>query len=122
MMVSMKRKRGGQPGNLNALKHGFYSKQFEPAEIQDLETRLLEGLQDEVAMLRVMMRRIMELTKGCDDLEELMNVVGVLGLAATQLAGLLRVQHLLGGDENSEIARTISRAISNVSKEMGLSI
>ena len=116
----MKRKRGAQPGNLNALKHGFYSKQFEAVEIQDLDTMILDGLQDEVAMLRVIIRRILELTKGCDDLEELMNVLGVLGMAATQLAGLLRVQHLLGGDENSEIARTISQAISNVSKEMGL--
>jgi hypothetical protein len=42
--------------------------------------------------------------------------------AATQLAGLLRVQHLLGGDENSEIARTISQAISEVSKEMGITL
>jgi hypothetical protein len=64
------------PGNLNALKHGFYSKQFEAVEIQDLETRLLVGLQDEVAMLRVMMRRILDLTRGCDDREELMNVLG----------------------------------------------
>lgn len=54
----VKRRRGAQPGNLNALKHGFYSKQFEPAEIQDLETRLLEGLQDEVAIIKANAMRI----------------------------------------------------------------
>ena len=30
------RKRGGQTGNLNALKHGFYSKHFLKGEIMDL--------------------------------------------------------------------------------------
>lgn len=33
----VKRKRGGQLGNLNALKHGFYSRQFKGMELDDLE-------------------------------------------------------------------------------------
>ena len=31
------KQRGGQPGNLNALKHGFYSEQFKTTEIEDIE-------------------------------------------------------------------------------------
>ena len=32
-----KRKQGAQPGNLNAFKHGFYSKLFEPLDREDIE-------------------------------------------------------------------------------------
>ena len=117
-----RRKRGGQPGNLNALKHGFYSQQFKEGEVADIETMLAEGLMDEVAMLRVMMRRMMALADGCEDLNEFVNVLGVLGMSATRLAGLLRVQKMLGGDERSELTATLRRAIADVSKEMGLSL
>jgi hypothetical protein len=43
-----KRSRGAQPGNTNALKHGFYSKRFSQLELTDLETALGDGLGDEV--------------------------------------------------------------------------
>ena len=32
-----KRKQGAQPGNLNAFRHGFYSKLFQPLDAEDLE-------------------------------------------------------------------------------------
>jgi hypothetical protein len=35
--VGQKRKRGGQPGNGNALRHGFYSRRFTRQEVEDLE-------------------------------------------------------------------------------------
>jgi hypothetical protein len=36
----VKRKRGGQPGNVNTLKHGFYSHTFRSEEREDLEAML----------------------------------------------------------------------------------
>jgi hypothetical protein len=50
-----KRQRGGQPGNLNALKHGFYSKTFKKIETEDLESMGGEGLEDEIEMMRIVM-------------------------------------------------------------------
>ena len=53
-----KRKRGGQPGNLNALKHGFYSRLFREPEIADLDTLAMlesvgvDDLRGEVVMMR----------------------------------------------------------------------
>jgi len=47
-----KRKGGGQPGNTNALKHGFYSRRFCDLELGDFESSLGDDLQSEVAMLR----------------------------------------------------------------------
>ena len=51
-------KLGDSQGNWNALKHGYYSKRFNPLELKDLDTVLTDGLQDEIALLRVIIRRV----------------------------------------------------------------
>jgi hypothetical protein len=49
-----KRKRGGQKGNRNALKHGFYSGTLSPAETCQLQNITnLEGVDPEIAFIRV---------------------------------------------------------------------
>jgi threonine dehydrogenase-like Zn-dependent dehydrogenase len=118
----VKRKRGGQPGNLNALKHGFYSRQFRDQENLDLEAILAEGLDDEIAMLRVAMRRYFEVAAGIDDIEVLANTVGIMGMAATRLASLLRVRKLIGGGDEEKLLKTINQAIAELTEELGLSI
>ena len=65
-----KRKRGAQLGNLNALQHGFYSRRFREEEIADLES-LSEGLQDEAAMLRVLIRRVFDALANLENGESL---------------------------------------------------
>ena len=60
------RKRGAQPGNLNALKHGFYSRNFLDLENTDLEAMLAQDLESEIAMLRVVVRRAFELSTAPD--------------------------------------------------------
>ncbi len=50
----IKRKRGGQEGNRNACKHGFYSATLSPAEISQLwNITNLEGVDPEIAFIRV---------------------------------------------------------------------
>ena len=49
-----KKKRGGQKGNRNARKHGFYSTTLSPAEISQLwNITNLEGVDPEIAFIRV---------------------------------------------------------------------
>jgi len=49
-----RRKRGGQKGNQNARKHGFYSPSLSPAETSQLATIInVEGLDPRIALLRV---------------------------------------------------------------------
>jgi uncharacterized protein YjcR len=49
-----KRKRGGQKGNRNARKHGFYSGTLSPAETSQLRNITnLEGVDPEIAFIRV---------------------------------------------------------------------
>jgi uncharacterized protein YjcR len=48
MLKELKRKRGGQPGNQNARKHGLYSSTLSPAQICQLSNLLNSGGQDPV--------------------------------------------------------------------------
>jgi hypothetical protein len=109
------RKRGGQPGNLNALRHGFYSKQFKADELTFLEANSVVGLENEIAMLRVVTRRLLALAE-TTDLQEMISVVGILGMTASKLAGLLRTQAKLGG-EDREITDAISNALDEILRE-----
>jgi len=95
-MEGTKRKTGAQPGNTNALKHGcFYSRRFNPLEVNDLDVALREGVEDEIALLRVTIRRVFDLAneKG-EDPETWFKALSTLGLASTRLAGLVRTQEL----------------------------
>lgn len=60
-----KRKRGGQKGNRNARKHGFYSGTLSPAEAcQFRNITGLEGLDPEVALIRVRLQSSLQYDPG----------------------------------------------------------
>ena len=117
-----KKKRGGQKGNVNALKHGFFAKTYEEDELIDLEAIMAVGLDSEIAMLRVVMRRYLVFSKGVQDLDTLGRTVELMGMAATRLAGLLKVKRYLGGGEDEDLLSTINQAIEEITEELGLSL
>jgi hypothetical protein len=55
-----RKKRGGQPGNTNAIKHGFYAKNFSLDERRGLQVTKSVVLGDEIALLRVLIRHFAE--------------------------------------------------------------
>ena len=56
-----KRKRGGQEGNRNARKHGFYSGTLSPAETGQVWNIVnLEGVDPEIALIRVKLQSSLE--------------------------------------------------------------
>ena len=56
-----KQKSGGQPGNQNARKHGFYSKHFTPDQLKQLEDADdLRDLGPEIALLRVKLNALLD--------------------------------------------------------------
>jgi len=56
----IKRKSGGQPGNRNALRHGFYSKVLARDEKRELEhAGGVDGLDQEIAILRIKFRSLL---------------------------------------------------------------
>ena len=115
---SNKRTRGAQPGNLNALKHGFYSRQFRSRERIDLDALLSLDLIDEIHLLRILMRRLVELSNDTEDLDECLAVLKATSVAAARLTGMLRVQKMLS--QSGDISDLISQAIVDVNQELDL--
>ncbi len=113
----MSNKRGAPKGNLNALKHGFYSRLFHANETVDLDSDLGTSLENEITLLRVMIRRTMQLAEGIDDLQEATRALGALGAAANRLASLLRAQKSLK-DQDNQLADDLSIAIQQVNQEL----
>ncbi len=115
MPKNNKRKRGGQPGNINALRHGFYSSLFKPLEAKDLEDILSTGLEDEIAILRVATRRAFKLANDADDIDQMIKALGALGLVSIRTSRFLKV-HKEIGDGDLALDAT-STAFNEVLKE-----
>ena len=112
--MSSGRKRGGQPGNLNALKHGFYSKHYQKSEMADLEE--VGDLQEEIGMMRVVTRRLLDAARECNDMGVLIHLLNTLGLASTRVAGLMKTQKFLGGGEDG-IEEFLNSLVDEVTKD-----
>jgi hypothetical protein len=63
--MSSKRKRGGQPSNRNAVRHGFYSANLTPREIREL-FRLLErrDIDRDVAVIHIKLNHALRIAPG----------------------------------------------------------
>ena len=112
-----KRKRGAQPGNLNAFKHGFYSKLFEPLDREDIENLLSMDLDEEIVMLRNATQQTFSLANQVDDIDQAIKVLGALGLASIRTSRLLKSQKELG--DGDQALSVVSNAINEVLKEWG---
>jgi len=112
-----KRKRGAQPGNLNAFKHGFYSKLFEPLDREDIENLLSMNLEEEIVMLRNATQNTFNLANQVDDIDQAIKVLGALGLASIRTSRLLKSQKELG--DGDQALSVVSNAINEVLKEWG---
>lgn len=117
------RKRGAQPGNQNALKHGLYSRNPALSQTQVLESSLAEGLESEIIMLRLLMRALYEQASSSDeeelDLQQMIKILGALGTGTVRLSKLLRTQQALGVGEGSKLVQNLSQTLREVAKELG---
>ncbi len=112
-----KRKRGAQPGNLNAFKHGFYSKLFEPLDREDIENLLSMNLEEEIVMLRNATQNTFSLVHQVDDIDQAIKVLGALGLASIRTSRLLKSQKEIGnGDQAFSV---VSNILKEILKEWG---
>lgn len=100
------------------LTYGYYARLFREAEMQDLPASLESGVQDEAAMLKVLIRRVFELTSGSEDTAESIRTLQALGQAATRLAGLLETQREISPQED-RVMSELSLALDEVLKGWG---
>jgi len=101
MAKKEKRSEGGQKGNQNARKHGFYSKVMDMAEKRNLTVANgIEGIDDEIAVLRVKLRNV--LAKDPENIKLLM-------AASSTLAGLLKVRVELNKSQKKNVRESIGK-------------
>jgi uncharacterized protein YjcR len=106
-------------GNTNALKHGFYSKQFRQSEMDGLSALQAVGFTDlasEIALLRVSVARCFEQVSHSEEVDWIATL-SAIGLAAIRIATILRTQKILEGDQGAAVAETIKSAIAQVAKD-----
>jgi hypothetical protein len=111
------RKRGGQPGNRNAVKHGFYSPSFRAEEVNDLATLGEGGVMGEVDMLRVCLRRLFSMVGEMQAAGEVASTLETMASASTTIAGLLKAQRLIEGGQ-SNLSDALSQALGEVCGEL----
>ena len=120
-ILSLPRKRGGQPGNTNALKHGFYSPRFHKRELTDLAASSFKDLDQEIALLRTFTRRLAERRTSTSDLRDTLLLVRTLCLSSSLLTRLLKIQRLLSStSQKEEFDGVLEETLDQVCKELGI--
>ena len=95
----MPKKRGGQPNNKNAYKHGFYSKYFSAFEGKALSEIPVTDTTDQIGLMRVQIDRFMQVyTASLEELdfEERLAALRAVTLAVGRIASLERIQSSAG--------------------------
>ena len=100
------RRPGAQPGNHNALRHGYYSSFFKESERRLLDQFPLTDLSAEIELIRVSNQRFLQAlaaSKGDLDFETQLTALRAVNLSAHSIATLLRA-HALTAAVNRDAA------------------
>lgn len=113
---SPRRSPGGQPGNLNALKHGFYAKHFRTDELTELAEATVQTLNGEIGLTRVAARRVLALLDEAEDPQERVALLNAITMAAMRVASLLKTKKYLSGD-GSDMGSALQEVLKDVALE-----
>ena len=114
MPTRVKRKRGGQPDNQNARKHGFYSRALDEAERLDFELATgVNGIDDEIALLRVKIKSLLE-----HDPEN----IKLIMQATNTLAGLVKTSYNMTKEQRKGLKEAIGNVLRDIALPLGIGI
>ncbi len=105
-----RRKRGAQPGNLNALTHGFYASRL-PDDHPSLAGPFPpspDGLDNEIAMIRLTIRSLIDKSIEPQPLDVEIVLLRSLSLATTALVRLLKTRTFVN-HSNARIQRLMPK-------------
>lgn len=111
------RRRGAQPGNLNALKHGFYAKHFKSDELAQLADATAQNLNGEIGLSRIAARRVLGLLDEVETPEEKAALLNAITMAAMRVASLLKTKKYLSGDGDG-VGVSLQEALRDVALEV----
>ena len=106
-------------GSTRLTTGGFYGKLFSDEELLDVGHLAAAGelsLDEEIAMLRVAMRRVLEAPL------DPARTLQLLARATGQLASLMRAKRALSGDAADCLADAFAKALDELSTELGLEL
>lgn len=105
-------KRGAPKGNQNARKHGFYSQVLDEAEKLQLEqARSIEGIDEEIAILRVKFRELIE--KHPENIELALEV-------ANTIARLVKTHYNITREQKKSLKEAIAKVLTEIALPLGI--
>ncbi len=112
--ASLPRRRGAPLGNSNAFKHGFYTRRLRKRDLSGVESIHDNGLQEEIALIRVFTRRLVE---ACDPANDdpyfLADTLRTLCLASSTITRVIKTQHLISpASDNYDPIREALRQVN----------
>ena len=111
--LTPRHRRGGQPGNSNALRHGLYSKYFTEAEMHGLDENLKGEFHDEIALARIQLCRLSEILKDYKNMpfDEYIAASIAINNYLDRIQRLSRAQHFMYNNQT-----TIEQALAELAK------
>ena len=105
-------KKGAPKGNQNARKHGFYSKALDEAEKLELEeARGINGLDEEIAILRIKLRELIE--NHPENIELALE-------AANTIARLVRTRYNITKEQKKSLKDAITNVLTEIAVPLGV--
>ena len=126
------KKPGAQPGNKNALRHGFYAQRFTADQKTRLDSQDATDLQAEINLIRVCLDQLYDQLYfepsylpnkdgGQSDQRDdhYLKQLNTLSLMTQSLSTLARTQYLIKG-KGGDVADAIMHALEELRLEMGI--
>ena len=114
MPTKAKGERGTPKGNQNARKPGFYAKVLDEAEQLDFELAAgVNGIDDEIALLRVKIKSILE--KDPENIKLIMQ-------ATNTLARLVKISYKMTKEQRKGLKEAIGNVLRDVALPLGIGI
>ena len=111
----IRRHGGGQPGNTNALKHGFYTRRFHKRDISGVETTSLKNLTEEIALIRIFIRRMVESAVQEPDYYNDIDILRAICLASGTITRVIKAQTFINS-EPTDFYDDVDRAIAKITE------
>lgn len=114
------RKRGAQPGNNNALKHGVYSSKFRKLDFQNLQ-QMTMTIDAEISALRIAAGRVFAYADSLDPSNDnMLTAWNVFTQQVKTINTLLKTKSIATGSNDDDLAKAAVEAILQVAIEKTL--
>ena len=108
------KKKGAQLGNQNARKHGFYSRVLEESLRIDLDEAVaIDGLDEEIGLLRLKLRELL------DQNSDKINLELALSCANT-IARLVRTRYNISAGQKRSLKDAITKVLTEIAVPLGV--